>query len=176
VKRPWMPLYIEDYLSATADLRIEEQGCYFLLLLLAWRQPNCALPNDMRWLKRALSACAVDVHGNRFNCLVPDVLNRFFVLDSDGLWRQPRLISEWEKAEKFSRNQKQKVEKRWSLRNNVNGLANTMALPARTGSQSHIDSTTTVYEDTGEKRLSNIHPITPQLAALVVKKGWVDGR
>jgi uncharacterized protein YdaU (DUF1376 family) len=172
MKRPWMPFYVEDYLSATSDLKSEEHGCYFLLLLLTWRQPNCALPNDMKWLKRALASCTTDMHGNRFNRLVPALLLRFFVLDSDGMWRQPRLISEWEKAEKFSRNQKQKVEKRWALHNNINGLDNTVALPARTGSQSHIDSTTTVYEDTAAKGLGNKLQITPELASILARKRW----
>jgi hypothetical protein len=34
----------------------------------------------MAWLKRALAACASDMHGNRFNRLVPPLLNRFFEL------------------------------------------------------------------------------------------------
>src|SRR5215467_12034244 len=92
--RPWMPLYIADYLADTFDLRSEEHGIYLLLLAICWRRSDGALPNDMVWLKRALGACASDIHGNRFNRVVPALLKRFFTLSEDGKLHNKRLVTE----------------------------------------------------------------------------------
>ena len=48
----YIPLFVEDYLGATIELSLEEHGAYFLLLLAAWRQDDCALPDDDRKLAR----------------------------------------------------------------------------------------------------------------------------
>lgn len=137
-----------DYLTDTLDLSVEEHGFYLLLMMLAWRRPNCDLPNDMKWLKRSLAHCAADLHGNRFNRVVPTLLHRFFVLDVDGMWRQQRLVYEREKSEKFSGKQKENVEKRWARHRTIKALADTSVIPARARqSQSHINITTTVSGD-----------------------------
>lgn len=43
-KRPWMPLYIDDYLGATAHLEAHEHGAYLLLMMHYWRERS--LPTD----------------------------------------------------------------------------------------------------------------------------------
>lgn len=152
MKRPWMPLYVTDYLTDTLDLSAEEHGCYLLLMMLCWRRPNCDLPNDMEWLKRSVRSMASDMHGNRFNRIVPRLLERFFKLDIDGMWRQPRLVYEREKAENFSGIQKENANKRWMRKNKINSLEDAVALPARARqSQSHINITTTSRVERGEE-------------------------
>jgi uncharacterized protein YdaU (DUF1376 family) len=45
-KFPYMPLYVDDYLSATTELSTLEHGSYLLLLFAAWKRPGCDLPDD----------------------------------------------------------------------------------------------------------------------------------
>jgi uncharacterized protein YdaU (DUF1376 family) len=139
MSRPWMPLYVADYLADTLDLRADETGVYLLMLMIAWRRPDGALPNDMKWLQRALSSCARDMHGNRFNRLVPPLLERFFVLGEDDKFRNKRLTKEREKAEKFSEKQRENVNKRYADKSKNNDLADTNVVPAR-ASQSQSQS------------------------------------
>lgn len=47
-----LPLFGDAYLADTTHLTTEEHGAYFLLLLAAWRQADCALPADDRKLAR----------------------------------------------------------------------------------------------------------------------------
>ena len=133
-----MPLYISDYLADTIDLSAEQTGCYLLILMISWRRPDGAIPNDMAWLKRSLSTCVTDMHGNRFNRIVPPLLQRFFTLDNDGKFRQKRLTKEREKAEKFSEKQSENAEKRWTKNNKNKDLPDANAMPAPAlQSQSH---------------------------------------
>jgi uncharacterized protein YdaU (DUF1376 family) len=95
----------------------------------------------MKWLQRALASCVNDMHGNRFNRLVPPLLERFFVLGEDGKFRNKRLTKEREKSEKFSEKQKENVGKRWSKTKETNELADTNVIPARAlHSQLHSQS------------------------------------
>lgn len=48
MKRPWMPLYIADYLHDTAHLRAAESGAYLHLIMSYWTAGR--LPNDDRQL------------------------------------------------------------------------------------------------------------------------------
>lgn len=129
--KAWMPLYVADYLADTVDLDAAQSGVYLILLMITWRQSDCALPNDMKWIKRSLSACIAGMHGNQFNRLVPPILDRFFALGSDGKFRNNRLTKEREKSEKFSRKQKETVGKRWVVNNNINKIDDTTVIPAR---------------------------------------------
>lgn len=141
--RPWMPLYVADYLADTLDLSTEETAVYLLLLMIAWRRPDGCLPNDMKFLKRALSSCVTDMHGNRFNKVVPKVVDRFFVLGNDGNLHNKRLTKEREKTEKFSETQRENANKRWRGTKDNNDLGDASAMPARAKqSQSHTQSHT----------------------------------
>lgn len=136
-KRPWMPLYVADYLADTFDLRADESGVYLTMLMLAWRRPDAGLPNDMEWLKRSLKSCLSDMHGHQFNRIVPKLLERFFTLE-DGVWTNKRLTNERQKADKWSANASENANKRWSKAKENKDIPDAKAM--LTHSQSHSES------------------------------------
>lgn len=107
-----MPWWTDAYFADTGDLTMLEHGGYMVLLAIAWRRPDNALPDDMEWLKRAVGAHCAELHGRTFNAVVPKLLSRFFVL-SDGVWRQKRLDHEREFLREKSKRQRERVLKRW---------------------------------------------------------------
>ena len=146
MSRPWMPLYVSDFLADTLDLRAEETGCYLLLLMLAWRRDG-SIPDDMKWLRRALASCVSDMHGNRFNKVVPSLLERYFYQDEAGNYRNKRLEKEREKSEKFSEKQKENAEKRWRDHKENNKIEDATALPAcAKQSQSQSQDNTEIHD------------------------------
>jgi uncharacterized protein YdaU (DUF1376 family) len=85
-KFPAMPLWTDAYLADTRDLTTTEHGAYLLLLMCAWRSPDCALPNDDATLRRYA--------GNPKNwCGIWARINKFWYLEG-GLLRQKRLSKE----------------------------------------------------------------------------------
>ena len=168
MKRPWMPLYVDDYLTATRHLTPEQHGVYLLLLLTAWRRDG-TLPNDKKWLRANLPP----MHGRTYNAVVVPVLEEFFRTDSGGNYFSPRLSKEVEIALKFNRKQTENIMKRWSKVRENNELLGTTVIPARGRHTSHKkESTTTVYEDTEAKGLGNKLQITPHLASILARKRW----
>lgn len=140
-ERPWMPLYVGDYYADTLDLEAQEHGIYLLILMLAWRREDAAIPNDMPWLKRSLKTCIAEFHGHTFNAIVPRLLNRYFELGADNKWRNKRLTLERQKALKLSAKQSQNIGKRWAKVREINELTNTSVIPSHSHSQRKKDST-----------------------------------
>lgn len=84
---PALPLFADAYLYDTRHLSLDEHGAYFLLLLAAWRMPDCELLDDDTRLARILS-----ISVPRWKRLKPVVM-QFWSLEN-GTWRQKRLIQE----------------------------------------------------------------------------------
>jgi uncharacterized protein YdaU (DUF1376 family) len=133
--RPWMPFYVNDFRLDTLDLRADEIGVYVVMLMLAWRRDDAAIPNDMAWLKRGLKSCFASFHGHEFNRIVPKLLKRYFELGDDDLWRNKRLTLERQKADKLSAKQKQSADKRWGNVKENNVIAHPSAMPSQSQSQ-----------------------------------------
>jgi uncharacterized protein YdaU (DUF1376 family) len=126
-----MPFYMQDFCADTFDLQADEIGCYVILLALSWRRDDAGLPNDMEWLKRSLKAHAAGFHGLTFNRVIPKLLRRYFELGPDNIWRNPRLVKEWEKARERSEKQARTAHKRWVDHRRIKLLANAMAIPSQ---------------------------------------------
>ena len=47
---PSLPIFTDAYLGDTTHLTLEEHGAYLKLLMIAWRSPDCDLPNDPKRL------------------------------------------------------------------------------------------------------------------------------
>lgn len=50
MKRPWMPLYVAEYLADTGHLSAAEHGAYLLLIMHYWQKDG--LPEDERQIAR----------------------------------------------------------------------------------------------------------------------------
>lgn len=86
---PSLPLFTDAYLADTRHLTAQEHGAYLLLLMMAWRMPDCRLPNDDA--KLAKWAC---VDARTWKRIKPTVM-AFWTLAEDH-WSQSRLSRERE--------------------------------------------------------------------------------
>ncbi|QUS40677.1 DUF1376 domain-containing protein [Tardiphaga alba] len=84
-KSPAIPLYTDAYLADTRHLTSAQHGAYLHLLMMAWRQPDCALPNNDETLSRWASMDLRTWLRNR------DVVMAFWKVMPDGKWQQPTL-------------------------------------------------------------------------------------
>ena len=81
---PSMPLYTDAYIGDTMHLSLEEHGAYLKLLMIAWRTPDCCIPDDDKRIAQMLS-----VTPKKWVKLKPVVMS-FWTL-SDGVYRQKKL-------------------------------------------------------------------------------------
>lgn len=102
-----LPLFGDAYMADTMHLTLEEHGAYLRLLMLAWRTPDCTLPNDDKRLARMLG-----ISTQRWSKIRPAVMD-FWSLEN-GVWTQKRLKKERiyvaEKSKKNSENAKARWE------------------------------------------------------------------
>jgi uncharacterized protein YdaU (DUF1376 family) len=112
---PSLPLWTDAYLADTQDLSAEEHGVYLLLLISAWRSPDCTLPDDDQRLARMAR-----VGTKKWRRLRP-VMERFFKVENGCLW-QKRLMEERERVEN-QRNQRQEaINARWGKKEAENSF------------------------------------------------------
>lgn len=85
-----IPFFGDAYLADTTHLGLDEHGAYFLLMLAAWRHPDCVLPDDDAKLARI-----VGLTKYKWLKIRPAVIGGFWELNSDGMLYQPRLQKEF---------------------------------------------------------------------------------
>jgi uncharacterized protein YdaU (DUF1376 family) len=90
MKRPWMPLYVGDYLGDTGHLTTAQHGAYLLLMMHYWRKGE--LPDDDRQLSK-IAKLPLRTWGD-----YRPVLQAFFY---DG-WRHKRIDAELERLMRLS--------------------------------------------------------------------------
>ena len=85
---PYLPLWTDAYLGDTYHLLRDEHGAYLLLLMAAWRRPECNLPDDDDLLARW---CKSD--RRTWKRLRKTVLETFWRQREDGTWEQRKLTN-----------------------------------------------------------------------------------
>jgi uncharacterized protein YdaU (DUF1376 family) len=90
MNRPWMPLYVGDYLGDTGHLTTVQHGAYLLLMMHYWRKGE--LPDDDRQL------CKIAKLPLKTWCEYRPTLQDFF---HDG-WKHKRIDAELERMMRVS--------------------------------------------------------------------------
>ncbi len=105
---PAMPLWTDAYLGDTLHLSLEEHGAYLKMLMIAWRSPECCLPdNDHR------IATMLGITTARWRDKIRPAIAPFWTIDA-GTWRQKRLTKEREFSSKSIAKQREKAKQRWA--------------------------------------------------------------
>lgn len=84
---PALMLWTDAYLADTTHLSAEEHGVYLLLLMAAWRTPDCSLPDDDDRLARMARV------GLKKWRQVRAVMEQFWTVENK-CWTQKRLLKE----------------------------------------------------------------------------------
>lgn len=90
----WVPIHINDFMSATAHLTFDERAAYLFLLMHYWRRHK-PLPNDDEKLARILQ-----ISLERWQSISDEVL--IFFEPTDGVLTNKRMDQELQKAVKVS--------------------------------------------------------------------------
>jgi uncharacterized protein YdaU (DUF1376 family) len=90
---PSLPLFTDAFIADTLDLDAEVTGAYLMLLMVAWRSPDCELPDDDDKLAR-FARCSK----SRWKKIKPNVLKFFENNKKNGTFFQKRLKKEYERA------------------------------------------------------------------------------
>jgi len=127
--RPWMPLYVADYLADTSHLRAAESGCYLHLIMHYWQQGG--LPDDDRKL-----AAIAKMTMREWNAAKPTIIEFF-----DENMRHKRIDAELAKAQEISSKRSASAKQKQS-KSSANAPANAEQLDthARASSQSQSQS------------------------------------
>ncbi|MGX9980682.1 DUF1376 domain-containing protein [Methylobacterium fujisawaense] len=84
---PHLPLFTDAFIADTGHLSAQETGAYLMLLMMAWRLPDCRLPNDDNKL-----APWARVDRRTWLRIKPKVMEYWTL--ADGFWSQKRLSKE----------------------------------------------------------------------------------
>lgn len=110
-----IPLFRDAYLGDTFRLTLEQHGLYLMLMLEAWDQPDCTLPDD----DAALAAiCGITVA--RFRKISPAVLAKW--TRDKGRVFQKRLLKEWQYVNEKRAKAKASAEVRWGCERNAKAM------------------------------------------------------
>lgn len=94
MNRPWMPLYIGDYLGDTGHLTTTQHGAYFLLMMHYWRKGG--LPDDDKQLAK-ITKLPLKVWTE-----YRETLQDFFYESDGDPWRHKRIDAELYKTTEIS--------------------------------------------------------------------------
>lgn len=108
-----IPLFVDSYLADTTHLTTEQHGAYLLLMMAAWRQPDCSLPRDDKRL-----AAFAGMPLARWRKISPEILEMWTY--EGGRIFQKRLRHEWE----YVRAKSEKARAASYQRKGINGGAN----------------------------------------------------
>lgn len=100
------PIFGDAYLADTQHLTLEEHGAYFKLLLIAWRSPHCALPDDDRRI-----ATMLGITPKKWAALRPSVM-AFWTRTEHG-YEQKRLSKERAWVDEKSSKSRNSAHARW---------------------------------------------------------------
>lgn len=138
MSRPWMPLYVADYLADTGHLSTVEHGAYFLLIMHYWQHQG--LPDDDKKLSR-IARLSLDEWAE-----ARDTIAEFF---EDG-WRHKRIDAEIQKSSEIINKRKAagKAGARARYGNDdgkstASAMANATREPLQTHSHPHPHSSVT---------------------------------
>ncbi|MET3925643.1 DUF1376 domain-containing protein [Devosia sp. 2618] len=123
-ERPFMQLYVSDYLGDTRHLSCEQHGAYLLLLMTMWNAGG-SLPDD----DAKLSRCAC-LSIKKWKAMRADI-EPFFTVEG-GEWTNDRLTKELQKSTTKSELRSSAGERGGrakALKTNKAALANATALP-----------------------------------------------
>lgn len=113
---PSLPLFTDAFIADTTHLNAAETGAYMMLLMCAWRRPNCDLPMDDKTL--AKFARCTPAQWKR----IKNTVLSFWDVD-DGFFKQKKLSNVKEKVSLNSQVAKRNAEARW-LKNKESANAN----------------------------------------------------
>ena len=117
---PALPLFTDAYLADTRHLNAMQHGAYLLLLMTAWRMPDCKLPDDDKFLAKCVAMDARAWKANR------EVVMSFWERDAQQKWYQARLLDERKYVEDKRNKNASSAKSRW-LKNNNSGDTNAYA-------------------------------------------------
>jgi uncharacterized protein YdaU (DUF1376 family) len=112
---PALPLFTDAYLGDTMHLGLEEHGAYLKLLMIAWRSPDCALPDDDRRLANMLG-----VPLKRWCEVLRPVIAPFWLIEG-GRWRQKKLTAIRAKVASVSEKRRAAAKASHEAKSLVNG-------------------------------------------------------
>lgn len=165
MSRPWMPLYVADYLGDTRRLKTIEHGAYMLLIMEYWQHGG--LPDNDEELAE-ITGLDIDEW-----IAMRSKIARLF---QDG-WRHKRIDAELAKAADISERRKASAERRWCKGNanalqeqsksNANGDANDMHRARVPQPQPHTPSLRS-----GEPRAQRASAADGEQAAKAFERFW----
>ena len=183
MKRPWMPLYVGDYLGDTGHLTTPQHGAYLLLMMHYWRKGE--LPDDNSQLAKITKLPL------KTWCDYRPVLQQFF----HSGWKHKRIDAELHRMQRVSEKRASAGQKgglgsalsRMKLENSARGRSSPQAIASVCSSKtqanvdhSHSHSHKTLSSPRSERRESpapskeapgkEAIPVSAELAALIARK------